>query len=438
MKIRVKPNSSSDKSQIFEGLDDDLVTGADMFVPRPSVKKLVLRNTVTDTSNMTLTGLETTDTTRDNLVDNSLTVGLHENVAARNKSAPTDVENETIAVDDSFAALNTRKKLASEEDKEASPSKPVTSKKNGSAEVRLFTNTCIMFIKNYCQVILQREGYYTIPTVSQLSLDADGQCLVTGFTVGREGYGNIHFPGTINIAFINLDDIVHIRHKEVIVYPDDDNKPPLGEGLNRPAQITLDKVWPVDKSNGDSIKSPDRLRKMSYEEKLERASSRLGAKFIEYRPETGSWVFKVDHFSKYGLLEDSDDEADMTPIENVKKVKTLEKRQETVNTTSLMTSQNQVMDNNAKNIMFSAVDNNSSVNTNTLISSANIDNHDDAEEGSDKDIEMNDSVAQVYDQQRSVARSALFDDEAGGVSGGSSKPVILQHRVSSIGTISGK
>merc|ERR1719318_436341 len=91
---------------------------------------------------------------------------------------------------------------------------------------------------------LTRAGYYTIPSLSQLSLDTEGKCMVTGFTVGREGYGNIHYPGTLNVANLNLDDTVFIRHKEVIVYPDDLNKPPLGEGLNRSAQITLDKVWP--------------------------------------------------------------------------------------------------------------------------------------------------------------------------------------------------
>ena len=97
------------------------------------------------------------------------------------------------------------------------------------------------------------------------------------------------------------------RHKEVTVYPDDSQKPPEGEGLNRKAEISLDRVWPVDKSTGDYITNPERLALMRYEDRLARAAHRLQAKFVEYKPDTGTWVFKVNHFSKYGL-EDSDEE----------------------------------------------------------------------------------------------------------------------------------
>lgn len=107
--------------------------------------------------------------------------------------------------------------------------------------------------------------------------------------------------------------VVFFRHKEVTVYPDDSKKPALGQGLNRRAEITLDRVWPVDKSTGEYITDPERLAAMRYDERLARAANRLTAKFIEYRPETGSWVFRVNHFSKYGL-EDSDEESELPAV----------------------------------------------------------------------------------------------------------------------------
>lgn len=166
-------------------------------------------------------------------------------------------------------------------------------------------------------ITLRRVGYYTIPPMDELALLVEnGQCIVENFTIGRYNYGNVFFAESFDVAGLNLDEIVHIRHKEIVIYPDDDVKPPVGQGLNRPAQVTLDRVWPIDKLSRLPVVDAERLAKIDYEATLRRACLKNNTRFKEYRPQTGSWVFKVDHFSKYGLSDSDEDE----PVD-VKKLK---------------------------------------------------------------------------------------------------------------------
>uniref|UniRef100_A0A1L8DWH8 Nuclear pore complex protein Nup98-Nup96 n=1 Tax=Nyssomyia neivai TaxID=330878 RepID=A0A1L8DWH8_9DIPT len=158
-------------------------------------------------------------------------------------------------------------------------------------------------------IILRRAGYYTIPSLDDLVKNIkDGKsCIVNNFTIGREGYGNVFFNEEMDVYGLNLDENVYFRHKEIVIYPVDDRRPPIGYGLNRPAQITLDQVWPTDKATHDVIRDPERLQAMGFEDLLRRVCRKHDTRFVEYRAETGSWVFKVEHFSKYGLT-DSDEE----------------------------------------------------------------------------------------------------------------------------------
>ena len=90
-------------------------------------------------------------------------------------------------------------------------------------------------------------------------------------------------------------------------------KPEVGTGLNQKADVSLQATFPVDKSTKETIKAPERLERMGWPAKLEAATGKMGARFIDYELATGTWTFRVQHFSKYAL-EDSDDEMDESQI----------------------------------------------------------------------------------------------------------------------------
>ena len=145
-----------------------------------------------------------------------------------------------------------------------------------------------------------------------------GHCEVENFTVGREGFGKVCFLGMTDVAGLDLDNLsklffassiwymyltsplpspphfpVTIGRKEVCVYPDDAHKPEVGQGLNKPARVTLDQSWPVCKTTHQPIRDTERLERMNYVDKLKRSTAKIGGSFIEYDHETGACVFEV-------------------------------------------------------------------------------------------------------------------------------------------------
>ncbi|KAJ7320252.1 hypothetical protein JRQ81_019763 [Phrynocephalus forsythii] len=356
---RVRPKAlqttGSSKSHLFDGLDDDepaLSNGA--FMPKKSIKKLVLKNLNSSSLFSPVSGDDLASPPSSEYPENGerfnfLSKSIEENHRHEGEqeeedhdhphphhppremsgfyAIPKSPEDSALkhhhpnsGLDDTLVALNMRAALrngleGSSEDasyQEESLQDDHSEKAEG------------VFPPHPAGIVLTRAGYYTVPSLEELArmTNEKGECVVKDFTIGRRGYGSIYFQGNITLADMNLDDIVHIRRKEVIVYPDDEHKPPVGEGLNRRAEVTLDGVWPTDKTTRCLIKSPERLAEMNYEGRLEAVSRKQGAQFKEYRPETGSWVFKVSHFSKYGLQDSDEDEDEALSKVETKKLKT--------------------------------------------------------------------------------------------------------------------
>lgn len=157
---------------------------------------------------------------------------------------------------------------------------------------------------------LRQPDYFTEPRIQELAAKerADpGYCRrVRDFVVGRHGFGSIKFMGETDVRRLDLESLVQFNNREVIVYMDESKKPAVGQGLNKPAEVTLLNIKCVDKKTGKQFTEGERVEK--YKMMLKRKAEAQGAEFVSFDPVNGEWKFRVEHFSCYKLGDEDDDE----------------------------------------------------------------------------------------------------------------------------------
>ncbi|CAI0405794.1 unnamed protein product [Linum tenue] len=161
--------------------------------------------------------------------------------------------------------------------------------------------------------ILTAPDYYIKPCLADLAareISDPGYCSrVPDFTVGRFGYGCVKFLGQTDVRLLEVDHIVKFYRHEIVVYGDESVKPAVGQGLNKPAEVTLNlKVRPLH---------PNKEQLQDLVEKLRKSMERQGARFISFDPTNGDWRFSVQHFSRFGLTEDDEEDITMDDVEEV-------------------------------------------------------------------------------------------------------------------------
>ncbi len=142
---------------------------------------------------------------------------------------------------------------------------------------------------------LTKEGYYTDPPLEDIGkMQPSGgdsrqmhHLYVKDFTIGRTGVGRIVFDGETDVAYLNLDKLVHIDEKDVTLSADQ----PGSARLNKSATVYFENVYPDDKTMAGHEALIQSLQELCNEEKQAR-------QFISYRlsADYGQFIMKVEKF----------------------------------------------------------------------------------------------------------------------------------------------
>ncbi|KAK9831684.1 hypothetical protein WJX74_006108 [Apatococcus lobatus] len=164
---------------------------------------------------------------------------------------------------------------------------------------------------------LEQEDYYMSPSPAQLAAMARSEphslAHVANFTIGRQRMGKIRWIEPVDVRRLDLDSTVRFSKDTCEVYLDEASKPDEGEGLNTTAEVELHRIFRLDKATGKPTTDPEQQQKFA--RRLRKTTAGQGAEFLSYDPATGIWRFRVEHFSRYGLVgSDSEEEAEAEPL----------------------------------------------------------------------------------------------------------------------------
>jgi len=164
-----------------------------------------------------------------------------------------------------------------------------------------------------CVPKLSKPGYVVHPSISDLEAMSEADlAAVEDFKVERPGFGSVTWDGAVDVRGVDLDSVVVIEKKNVSVYDNAElnaGKPKQGSKLNRSAVITLYDIFPKN-GQSSSIEAKNKMAR-----RIEKATVKMGAELLLYDAENGIWQFRVGHFSRYGLDDDSDDDSEDEVLE---------------------------------------------------------------------------------------------------------------------------
>ncbi|GJN08935.1 hypothetical protein PR202_ga26896 [Eleusine coracana subsp. coracana] len=151
--------------------------------------------------------------------------------------------------------------------------------------------------------VLHCSDYFTRPSIDELieheAADPGYLSRVPNFVIGRARYGEIRFLSDTDVRGLDLNEIVRFNRHCVAVYDDEDNKPPVGHGLNKAAEVTL--LLDLRLFHEPSI----------VDGMLRSRTKKQGARFVSFNPVNGKWKFEVDHFSRFGFVDEEEEDASM-------------------------------------------------------------------------------------------------------------------------------